>query len=69
MTDPDALPKETREQLDLLWQRVWSPSRRKAFIVNGNGSTIVGPLLTAALADKLVYEHNRALAKGKYGNG
>ncbi len=43
------------------WSYGWSPSQKKAFIVDGQGYTIVGPTMSAQAAAVLVAAHNRSI--------
>jgi hypothetical protein len=49
------------EMTHLVWKWDWAASKGKAFIVDGNGFVVVGPMLTMETARKLVAEHNRLI--------
>lgn len=43
------------------WFWEWSESFEKAWIVDGEGFTVIGPVLTKEQAINLVYNHNSAV--------
>jgi hypothetical protein len=42
----------------LRWSYGWSPSKKKAFIVDAKGFTVIGPVLSAQTATELCRQHN-----------
>lgn len=47
---------------ELIWKWDWSAGKAKAYVTDGNGYIVVGPMLSAESARKLVSEHNRLIA-------
>lgn len=45
----------------LLWAYAWSPEKRLAWIMDGEGFTVIPPSLTMKAAAKLVAAHNKAI--------
>jgi hypothetical protein len=46
----------------LRWSYGWSPSKKKAFIVDNKGFTVIGAVLSAQAAGELCRQHNNCIA-------
>lgn len=45
------------------WFWDWSPSRKKAWIVDAEGFTIIGPVLSKKSAKEIVRKHNMEIGE------
>lgn len=52
---------KAQAEAKLRWSYGWSPSKRKAWIVDACGFTVIGPILSAQAAGEICRQHNNAI--------